>query len=192
MGRSWSKAGANGTDALAAPPMRTSPSDQATATACSRATPPEAVMALATSPDPRRPRAAVALSAASAASATASRTPIAPVPHSSTSSAAQPMAAAQRAARAAASASPSGPVAALALPAWTSTALAMPDRSWARDQRTGAEANGWEVKRPAATEVCWLTTSPRSGPGPAASPASTADARNPRGAHSPPSTPATV
>jgi hypothetical protein len=102
------------------------------------------------------------------------------------------MAAAQRAARAAASASPSGPVAALALPAWTSTALAMPDRSWARDQRTGAEANGWEVKRPAAAEVCWLTTSPRSGPGPWASPASTAAARNPRGAHSPPSTPATV
>ena len=172
--------------------MRTSPSDQATATACSRATPPEAVMALATSPDPRRPRAAVALSAASAASATASRTPTAPVPQSSTSPAGQPMAAAQRAARAAASASPSGPVAALALPAWTSTARAMPVRSWSRDQRTGAEANGWAVKRPAAAEVCWLTTRPRSGPGPWVSPASTPAARNPRGAHSPPSTPATV
>src|SRR5215217_2750291 len=192
VGRSWSKAGANGTEALAAPPMRTSPSDQATATACSRATPPVVLMALATSPEPRRPRAAVALSAASAASATARRTPMAPVPQSSTSPAGQPMAAAQRAARAAASASPSGPVAALALPAWTSTARARPVRSWARDQRTGAEANGWLVKRPAAIEVCWLTTSPRSGPGPGASPASTAEARNPRGAHSPPSTPATV
>jgi hypothetical protein len=103
------------------------------------------------------------------------------------------MAAAHRAARAAASASPSGPVAALALPAWTSTARAMPAPwSWARDQRTGAEANGWVVKRPAATEVCWLTTSPRSGPGPEVSPASTPAARNPRGAHRPPSTPATV
>ena len=172
--------------------MRTSPSDQATATACSRATPPEAVMALATSPDPRRPRAAVALSAASAASARASRTPTAPVPQSSTSPAGQPMAAAQRAARAAASASPSGPVAALALPAWTSTARAMPLRSWSRDQRTGAEANGWAVNRPAAAEVCWLTTRPRSGPVPRVSPASTPAARNPRGAHSPPSTPATV
>src|SRR5215211_5428748 len=153
----WSNAGAKGTEALAAPPMRTSPSDQATATACSRAIPPEAVMALATSPEPRRPRAAVALSAASAASATARRVPMAPVPHSSTSPAGQPMAAAQRAARAAASASPSGPVAALALPAWTSTARARPVRSWARDQRTGAEANGWLVNRPAAIEVCWLT-----------------------------------
>ena len=83
-------------------------------------------------------------------------------------------------------------MAGLALPAWTSTARATPLRSWARDQRTGAEANGWVVKRPAAIEVCWLTTSPRSGPGPEVSPASTAEARNPLGAQRPPSTPATV
>jgi hypothetical protein len=172
--------------------MRTSPSDQATATACSRAVPPEAASALATSPEPRRPRAAAAFSAASAASPTASLVPIAPVPSSSTSAGGQPMAAAQRAARAAASASPSGPVAALALPAWTSTARATPASSRSRDQRTGAEANGWTVNRPAAAEVCWLTISARSGPCPGVRPASTPAARNPRGAQTPPSTPATV
>ena len=93
----------------------------------------------------------------------------------------------------AASASPWGPVAALALPAWAST-----DRAWpvsairALVHRTGAEAKRCVVNLPAAVAVCWLVSRARSGPGPGASPALTPAARNPLGAHTPPSTPATV